>query len=109
MKPTIDTVRCLYKINSSEIRGLARYSPDRDAKLDELCRDRAFWLGDRWSLPASKGAQAALLVIRDRRRSDPLAMMERARDKIPAEQLKVFLRLKVGCRSLWTGSKAVLP
>lgn len=100
---TMDKARRVYKLNSSEIRGLARYDSDRDAKLDELCRSRAFWLGDRWAQPASPPAQAALLVIRDRRRSDALAMIARCLDKIPPDQLPTFMRLRSGMRSLWTG------
>lgn len=66
--------RIEYQINHSDLRGLSRHHADRAKKLKEVCRDRLFWLGDKWSLPASTGAQAALRVLNGSMRLDMLAL-----------------------------------
>ena len=66
--------RIEYQINHSDLRGLSRHHADRAKKLKEVCRDRLFWLGDKWALPASAGAQAALKVLNGSMRTDVLAV-----------------------------------
>lgn len=104
-----------YLLNHSELRGLARDAvrwrgAGRAEALESVCKDRAYWLGDRWSLPSSsEGAKAALQVLRDRGRGDPLPYLERARSMLPADQLPVFLRCRRGMSPLWCSGKAPLP
>lgn len=108
-------VRREYLLNHSELRGLARDAvrwrgAGRAEALEQVCKDRAYWLGDRWSLPSSsEGAKAALRVLRDRSRGDSLPYIERARSMIPADQLANFLRIRNGLRHLWCGGVAPLP
>jgi hypothetical protein len=114
MAKIMSTARREYRINHSELRGLARDAVRwrgamRSEALEQVCRDRAYWLGDRWSLPSSSaGAKAALLVLRDRS-GDPLPYLERARALMPADQIPAFLRCRFGIRSMWCGRKAALP
>lgn len=104
-----------YLLNHSELRGLARDAvrwrgAGRAEALESVCKDRAYWLGDRWSRPSSsEGAKAALRVLRDRGRGDPLPYLERARSFVPADQIPAFLRCRFGLRNLWCAGKALLP
>lgn len=78
----MNEARAIYRENHGHIRGLARYSKDRDAKLRELCDSRKFWFGDTWSRPATAGAQAALKTLIERQRgTDPLRLL----DMVPQE------------------------
>jgi hypothetical protein len=99
-----------YRINHSELRGLARSNASfrgvsKTTALAEVCKDRAHWLGDKWSKPSSsEGAKAALLVLRDRG-GDPLPHIARARAMLPADQLPAFLRIRHALRHLWTARR----
>lgn len=58
--------RRAYALNHSDLRALTRYDSDRPAKLKQVCRDRWWWKGDSWSLPATPGAIAALKTLEGR-------------------------------------------
>lgn len=55
--------KAAYKLNHSDLRGMARHDKDRSKKLKEICQSRQFWKGDKYSKPANIGALAALLTI----------------------------------------------
>lgn len=108
------SVRAGYLLNLSEIRGLARYpSPGktREQALEEVCKARAFWHGDRWSQPASEGARAALRVIEQRLRGngDPLAMLEQVRPKVPEKHFRTFVELRSSMSHYFNAKRAPLP
>lgn len=100
----MDDTRLMYQTNHRHLRHLAsnKDAEQRAKDLAAVCKERAFWLGDRWSQPAHPGSQAALRVLRDRPRIDPLQRMAQIRALIPASELPAFLRIRHGLRTLWT-------
>lgn len=93
------TAQEIYRRNHSDIRGLARYSKDRSVRLAEVCSDRKFWFGDRWSLPASLPAQGALRVLNGSMRPDPL-ICNQAMKGVPANARAIVARVVLGALRL---------
>lgn len=110
----IDAARAGYVLNSSELRGLARYpgaGKTREQALEEVCKSRAFWHGDRWSQPASEGARAALTVLEARRYglADPLAALEKIRPAVPDGHFRTFIECRSSMGHYFNAKPAPLP
>jgi hypothetical protein len=99
-----------YRINHRELRRIARSEEQmrgmsRTAAIEEVCKSRAFWLGDKYSTPAGAGARAALLTLRPTI-GDALPFIERSRASIKPGELAGFLRCRHSLRHLWTSKRA---
>lgn len=95
-----------YRINHRELRTLARIEEvmrgiSRTAAIEEVCKSRSFWLGDKYSKPAGDGARAALLTLRPTI-GDALPFIMRSRATLTACDLAGFLRCRHSLRHLWT-------
>lgn len=104
------TAQLEYKLNHRELRALARIEErmrgmSRTAAIEEVCKSRAFWLGDKYSTPAGAGARAALLALRPTI-GDALPFIERSRAAIKPHELAGFLRCRHSLRNLWTSKRA---
>lgn len=110
----VEGARAGYVLNSSEIRGLARYpgaGKTREQALEEVCKARAFWHGDRWSQPASEGARAALKVLEARRYgvADPLASLAMLRAWIKPHQFAAYIQCRRAISAYHNAKRAPLP
>jgi hypothetical protein len=98
-EPHMTEAQRAYRLNSGDLRSYGRFAktPEARAKaIKDACYSRAFWYGNRWVVPASLPAQAALTVVSGKLRSDPLECAAHVMPLVKPQDRPLIARVVLG-------------